>query len=189
MERYGSLGMLLDGNGGGGGGGELPPGFRFHPTDEELISYYLLRKVLDGGFSGARAIAEIDLNKCEPWELEDKACKATGEKEWYFYSLRDRKYPTGLRTNRATGAGYWKATGKDREIRSARSGALVGMKKTLVFYRGRAPKGQKTQWVMHEFRLEGSFAYQFFSNNTTRVKTPFFHSLHFLVHFKQDISS
>ncbi|CAM0910541.1 unnamed protein product [Alopecurus aequalis] len=167
MERYGSLGMRLDG-GGGGGGGELPPGFRFHPTDEELITYYLLRKVLDGSFSGARAIAEIDLNKCEPWELQDKACKATGEKEWYFYSLRDRKYPTGLRTNRATGAGYWKATGKDREIRSARSGALVGMKKTLVFYRGRAPKGQKTQWVMHEFRLEGTFAYQFFSNNTTR---------------------
>ncbi|KAK1610170.1 hypothetical protein QYE76_033843 [Lolium multiflorum] len=167
MDRYGSLGMLLDG-GGGAGSGELPPGFRFHPTDEELISYYLLRKVLDHGFSGARAIAEIDLNKCEPWELQDKACRATAEKEWYFYSLRDRKYPTGLRTNRATSAGYWKATGKDREIRSARSGALVGMKKTLVFYRGRAPKGQKTQWVMHEFRLEGTFAYQFFSNNTTR---------------------
>uniref|UniRef100_A0ACD5ZRY4 Uncharacterized protein n=1 Tax=Avena sativa TaxID=4498 RepID=A0ACD5ZRY4_AVESA len=170
MERYGgSLGMLLDG-GGGGGAGDLPPGFRFHPTDEELISYYLLRKVLDPNFSGARAIAEIDLNKCEPWELQDKAWnnKATGEKEWYFYSLRDRKYPTGLRTNRATGAGYWKATGKDREIRSNRSGALVGMKKTLVFYRGRAPKGQKTQWVMHEFRLEGTFAYQFFSNNNTR---------------------
>ncbi|KAM3211995.1 hypothetical protein ACQJBY_065227 [Aegilops geniculata] len=163
MERYGSLGMRLD-----GGGGDLPPGFRFHPTDEELITYYLLRKVVDCGFSGARAIAEIDLNKCEPWELPDKACKTTAEKEWYFYSLRDRKYPTGLRTNRATGAGYWKATGKDREIRSARNGALVGMKKTLVFYRGRAPKGQKTQWVMHEFRLEGVYAYHFLPNNTTR---------------------
>ena len=173
MERYGSLSMRLD----GGGEGELPPGFRFHPTDEELIAYYLLHKVVDSSFSGARAITEIDLNKCEPWELQDKACRAaTGEnKEWYFYSLRDRKYPTGLRTNRATGAGYWKATGKDREIRSARTGALVGMKKTLVFYRGRAPKGQKTQWVMHEFRLEGTFAYHFCSNNTTRVTPHFFY--------------
>jgi len=93
-----------------------------------------------------------------------------GEKEWYFYSLRDRKYPTGLRTNRATVAGYWKATGKDREIRSGRSGALVGMKKTLVFYRGRAPKGHKTHWVMHEFRLDGTYAYHFLPTST-RVKT------------------
>lgn len=46
----------------------LPPGFRFHPTDEELITYYLLKKVLDSKFTG-RAIAEVDLNKCEPWEL------------------------------------------------------------------------------------------------------------------------
>ncbi|KAL5224880.1 hypothetical protein ABZP36_011519 [Zizania latifolia] len=158
MERCGVLmGGRLD------SGGELPPGFRFHPTDEELITYYLLRKVVDGSFNG-RAIAEIDLNKCEPWELPEKA--KMGEKEWYFYSLRDRKYPTGLRTNRATGAGYWKATGKDREIRSGRTGALVGMKKTLVFYRGRAPKGQKTQWVMHEYRLDGSYAYHFLSSST-----------------------
>nr|QSD99901.1 NAC family transcription factor [Melilotus albus] len=131
----------------------LLPGFRFHPTDEELISHYLYKKVIDTNFS-ARAIGEVDLNKSEPWDLP---CKAKmGEKEWYFFCVRDRKYPTGLRTNRATEAGYWKATGKDKEI--YRGKTLVGMKKTLVFYKGRAPKGEKSNWVMHEFRLEGKFS-------------------------------
>lgn len=132
---------------------DLPPGFRFHPTDEELITHYLSKKVTDGNFN-ARAIGEVDLNKCEPWDLPWRA--KMGEKEWYFFCVRDRKYPTGLRTNRATDAGYWKATGKDKEIYRAKT--LVGMKKTLVFYKGRAPKGEKTNWVMHEYRLEGKFS-------------------------------
>lgn len=53
---------------------ELPPGFRFHPTDEELISHYLSPKVLDSAFT-ARAIGEVDLNKCEPWDLPCKSLK------------------------------------------------------------------------------------------------------------------
>ncbi|WVZ91227.1 hypothetical protein U9M48_037426 [Paspalum notatum var. saurae] len=79
---------------------------------------------------------------------------SVGPREWYFFSLKDRKYATGQRTNRATVSGYWKATGKDRAV--ARRGALVGMRKTLVFYQGRAPKGRKTEWVMHEYRMEGA---------------------------------
>lgn len=46
----------------------LPPGFRFHPSDEELITYYLVNKISDASFTG-RAIADVDLNKCEPWDL------------------------------------------------------------------------------------------------------------------------
>lgn len=55
----------------GGEGGKdekLPPGFRFHPTDEELITYYLINKISDANFTG-RAVADVDLNKCEPWDL------------------------------------------------------------------------------------------------------------------------
>ncbi|KAK8622533.1 hypothetical protein V6N13_117443 [Hibiscus sabdariffa] len=128
---------------------ELPPGFRFHPRDEELVCDYLVKKA--ASTDTLQLMIEVDLNKCEPWDIPETA--AVGEKEWYFYSKRDRKYATGLRTNRATCSGYWKATGKDRAILS--KGKLVGMRKTLVFYQGRAPKGTKTDWVMHEFRLEG----------------------------------
>ncbi|KAL8545980.1 hypothetical protein ACS0TY_005914 [Phlomoides rotata] len=134
---------------------QLPPGFRFHPTDEELVTRYLSPKVLDSSFNST-AIGEVDLNKVEPWDLPWKA--KFGEKEWYFFCVRDRKYPNGSRANRATCTGYWKATGKDKEI--FRANKLVGMKKTLVFYRGRAPKGEKTNWVMHEYRLQGNNSFQ-----------------------------
>lgn len=46
----------------------LPAGFRFHPTDEELITCYLINKISDSNFTG-RAITDVDLNKCEPWDL------------------------------------------------------------------------------------------------------------------------
>ena len=74
-----------------------------------------------------------------------------GEKEWYFFSPRDRKYPNGSRPNRVAGSGYWKATGTDKVIST--EGRRVGIKKALVFYVGKAPKGTKTNWIMHEYRL------------------------------------
>ncbi|XP_078428750.1 NAC domain-containing protein 21/22-like [Wolffia australiana] len=136
---------------------KLPPGFRFHPRDEELICDYLARRIAGAGHGdGVPLMVDVDLNKCEPWDLPEAAC--VGSKEWYFYSLRDRKYATGQRTNRATVSGYWKATGKDRQVQDPRRGGLVGMRKTLVFYQGRAPRGKKTDWVMHEFRMEGPVA-------------------------------
>lgn len=79
------------------------------------------------------------------------------QNEWYFFSHKDKKYPTGTRTNRATTAGFWKATGRDKSIHLSNS-KRIGMRKTLVFYTGRAPHGQKTDWIMHEYRLDDEYS-------------------------------
>lgn len=132
-------------------GATLPPGFRFYPSDEELVCHYLHKKVANDE-SLKCTLVDVDLHTCEPWQLPEVAkLNAT---EWYFFSFRDRKYATGYRTNRATTSGYWKATGKDRVVVQAKTREVVGMRKTLVFYLSRAPNGIKTGWIMHEFRLE-----------------------------------
>ncbi|XP_049389810.1 NAC domain-containing protein 2 [Solanum stenotomum] len=129
----------------------LPPGFRFHPTDEELIIYYLRNQATSRPCPSS-IIPEVDVYKFDPWELPEKA--EFGEKEWYFFTPRDRKYPNGVRPNRAAVSGYWKATGTDKAIYSGTK--YVGIKKALVFYKGKPPKGIKTDWIMHEYRLSES---------------------------------
>ncbi|KAL4621590.1 hypothetical protein ACB092_06G239800 [Castanea dentata] len=128
----------------------LAPGFRFHPTDEELVIYYLKRKVCGKPFR-INAISEVDIYKSEPWDLADKSGLKTRDQEWYFFSALDKKYGNGARMNRATNKGYWKATGNDRPVHH--ESRTAGLKKTLVFHSGRAPDGTRTNWVMHEYRL------------------------------------
>ncbi|XP_068658181.1 NAC domain-containing protein 105-like [Aristolochia californica] len=132
----------------------VPPGFRFHPTEEELVGYYLTRKINSQSID-LGVISDVDLYRIEPWDLQDR-CKLGYEEqsEWYFFSHKDKKYPTGTRTNRATTAGFWKATGRDKIVLSKHK--IIGMRKTLVFYKGRAPNGRKTDWIMHEYRLQTS---------------------------------
>ncbi|KAG6573857.1 NAC domain-containing protein 78, partial [Cucurbita argyrosperma subsp. argyrosperma] len=128
----------------------LAPGFRFHPTDEELVSYYLKRKVSGKPFR-FDAISDVDIYKSEPWDLPGKSKLKSRDLEWYFFSALDKKYGNSSRTNRATEKGYWKTTGKDRPVRH--NARTVGMKKTLVYHIGRAPRGARTNWVMHEYKL------------------------------------
>ncbi|KAJ4960837.1 hypothetical protein NE237_020747 [Protea cynaroides] len=129
---------------------KLPPGFRFHPTDEELVLLYLKRKVFSCPLP-ASIIPEVDVCKHDPWDLPGDS-----KQERYFFSTKEAKYPNGNRWNRATGSGYWKATGIDRQIVASKTNHVVGIKKTLVFYRGKPPRGSRTDWIMHEYRLAGA---------------------------------
>ncbi|KAE8691731.1 NAC domain-containing protein 74, putative isoform 2 [Hibiscus syriacus] len=88
------------------------PGFRFSPTDVELISYYL-RKKLHGYDKCVEVIPEIEICRYEPWDLP----------------------------------------GKERNVKSGSN--VIGTKRTLVFHTGRAPRGERTEWIMHEYCMNG----------------------------------
>ncbi|KAL9442445.1 hypothetical protein AB3S75_020870 [Citrus x aurantiifolia] len=129
----------------------FPPGYRFKPHDIELLVQYLRRKRMNEPLPPNR-IKEVHLYKFNPDTLSEKY-KPFGENEWYFFTPRERKYKNGTRPNRAAGDGIWKATGADKPIKNDE--VVVGFKKALVFYMGKPPRGDKTEWIMHEFRLEG----------------------------------
>ncbi|XP_006644021.1 NAC domain-containing protein 74-like isoform X1 [Oryza brachyantha] len=129
----------------------LPPGFGFHPKDTELISHYLKKKV-HGQQIEHDIIPVVDIYKHEPWDLPEKCNVPTQDNKWHFFAARDRKYPNGARSNRATVAGYWKSTGKDRTIKMGKR--TIGTKKTLVFHEGRPPSGRRTEWIMHEYYID-----------------------------------
>nr|UNP37106.1 NAC family transcription factor [Larix gmelinii var. olgensis] len=140
----------------------LPPGFRFHPTDEELVCYYLRGKVSESTSKSKsksksktvylNAITDIDLYKYDPSDLPAMSYLQGGDRQWFFFTEGNRKkYSNGSRKNRATEGGHWKTTCKDRPVLSESS--LVGMKKTLVFLRGRSPHAVRTNWMMYEYRL------------------------------------
>ncbi|KAK4264178.1 hypothetical protein QN277_025387 [Acacia crassicarpa] len=126
-------------------------GFRFQPTDEELLTHFLYKKTNNANFSHI-AITEVVIQEFEAWDLPWLA--KMGDYEWYFFCQRISRNQDGSKANRATEDGYWKSTGNDANIND-REGNLIGKKKTLVFYMGGPPTGVKTDYVMHEYRLAG----------------------------------
>ncbi|GAU40120.1 hypothetical protein TSUD_389700 [Trifolium subterraneum] len=124
----------------------LPPGFRFDPTDEELVVHFLQRKTTLLPCH-PHVIPDLHLYSYDPWQLHGRAL-LEGEK-WYYYSRRT--------PNRVTDNGYWKATGMEEAVISSTNNKKVGMKKHLVFHVGESPASSiKTNWIMQEFCLSDS---------------------------------
>ncbi|KAF5450534.1 hypothetical protein F2P56_030873 [Juglans regia] len=129
---------------------KVRPWMRFNPPKDQLIDFFLRAKIT-GNDELVDFIPEAQCCKWEPWEL--KACLdscgiQTAYSECWFFSPLDLKHRSGNRSNRATNAGFWKVTGKDKIIMSDLG--MIGKKKYLVFYRGRG-KGEKTNWKIHEY--------------------------------------
>ncbi|KAJ7971622.1 putative NAC domain-containing protein [Quillaja saponaria] len=135
-----------------------PTGFRFYPTEEELVSFYLhnklegnredLNRVLD------RVIPVANIYAYNPWDLPQISGEVSyGDTEqwFFFFQSKTRSEARGGRPNRLTITGYWKATGSPNHVYSSNN-RIIGSKKTMVFCIGRAPNGTKTEWKMNEYK-------------------------------------
>ncbi|KAL9397125.1 hypothetical protein Peur_011378 [Populus x canadensis] len=133
-----------------------PVGFRFHPTEEEIICYYLKHKMNGRDSLVDDHIGEVDLYRRDPWELPDSARKKSDDRVWYYFCRLDYKHSNSKRASRETKNGFWKSTGKVRDIKAKRKNEVIGTKRTLVFHY-RCPDSKKvvgTSWVIHEFHAE-----------------------------------
>ncbi|GAB4833352.1 hypothetical protein Ancab_031596 [Ancistrocladus abbreviatus] len=108
---------------------EIPVGYRFYPTEEELI--FFLRQKLDGAqLDLDRLIPALDIYDYNPWDLPQhsgEVCRGDAQlKEWYFFIPAQEREARGGRPNRLTQTGYWKATGSPGWVFSSDNRIIAG---------------------------------------------------------------
>uniref|UniRef100_A0A1S8ADB3 NAC domain containing protein n=1 Tax=Citrus limon TaxID=2708 RepID=A0A1S8ADB3_CITLI len=131
-------------------------GFRFYPTDEQIILLLTMKRRDPAGFS-VRTIKEIDLYSFEPWELPCHSEIQSEEEVWYFFCEPCYKNAESKRVRRRTKEGYWKKTGRGSNIKRKYKTEVIGTKKILSFSRDdAAAEKDKTEWVIHEIAVENS---------------------------------
>ncbi|PQQ20981.1 NAC domain-containing protein 68 [Prunus yedoensis var. nudiflora] len=124
--------------------------------DNESIQLFrcFLKRMMQG--KASQSIPEIDVYKYEPWDLAELMFPDSPyqPRAWFSFSRPDYKYANSPRCNRATGKGFWKITGKPRQVKSRQLPKSVTCKKrTLTFHEGRVSKSRNTGWVRQEYYL------------------------------------
>ncbi|KAL4592162.1 hypothetical protein LXL04_005148 [Taraxacum kok-saghyz] len=130
----------------------IPVGYRFFPTDRELIKYFLMKKIKNEVIPENKII-DVDIYQNHPERIVENHPEVT-EGHWYFFSSRIRRYTNGKRPARTAGPGYWKATGSEKEVLDD-DGTVIGSKISLDYRVGKQPNGIKTNWLMKEYVVEG----------------------------------
>ncbi|XVF65445.1 hypothetical protein PTKIN_Ptkin09bG0249700 [Pterospermum kingtungense] len=128
-------------------------GFRFSPTDEELIQ--ILNQKISGNtdMEPLDFIVERNIYELEPQDLQWTQSVALNKNEKYYYCKRESD------SREVTGRGWWKATSHVKTI--CADGGVVGYKRPLSFHRFKDNQRKrkdaiKTDWIMHEYGLQSS---------------------------------
>ncbi|GAY37097.1 hypothetical protein CUMW_280270 [Citrus unshiu] len=129
----------------------VPKGFRFNPTDEELI------QILESKVSGQQMPLHFSfIVERKLYELEPQQLQSLPENERYCYCMREND------SREVSGRGWWKATSHVKKIYATNNNGscadVIGYKRPLTFHKfknnGRNRSNAiKTNWIMHEYTL------------------------------------
>ncbi|KAL1220313.1 NAC domain-containing protein 5 [Cardamine amara subsp. amara] len=127
-----------------------PVGYRFRPTDEEIVDHYLLPKNLESDTSYVDGvISTVDICSFDPWDLSSQSRIKSKDQVRYYFGRKESKYNRGGQQRRKTKSGFWKKTGVTLNITRKRGNReKIGEKRVLVFHFN---GGSKSDWVMHEY--------------------------------------
>lgn len=135
----------------------FPPGCRFYPSEEEILSYYLANKTANSnGDDGYNLIKELDLYDFEPQQLPENACYAYGFRGRKRHCFCYCKARVREENRRKAKNGYWRRTGTVKKIMAVNRGekSVLGTRKGFVFYLGNSLKSVvRTDWVLYEYQL------------------------------------
>ncbi|XP_056859114.1 NAC domain-containing protein 5-like [Raphanus sativus] len=134
-------------------------GFRFRPTDEEIVGHYVRPKNLESNTSHVDEVMNtVDIYSFDPWELPCKSRIKSTEEVWYFFGCKKNQRHMHNKQSRRTRSGFWSKTGVTTEITRKRGGGdreKIGEKRVFVFRSNSkilgGPSKSKSDWVMHEY--------------------------------------
>ncbi|CAB4267927.1 unnamed protein product [Prunus armeniaca] len=147
---------------------DVPIGFKFRPSDDELLRYYLLNKVSGTPFKYSNVVPEFNLyGKKEPWDIWNDFGGQNLEKgeDLYFFTKLKLVTGKGSRVARTIGNGTWKGEDKGTTVRDpAKKNTPLGLCKRFRYENEKSD--QHGCWIMHEYSLHPSLVKPQSNSNT-----------------------
>ncbi|KAL6646836.1 hypothetical protein ACP70R_015530 [Stipagrostis hirtigluma subsp. patula] len=133
----------------------LPPGFRFRPSDEELVELFLLPRARGHPALYLGVVIDDDTAaSARPWELLERHGQADGEGGFFFVRSRNSDAKAGARQDRhCDGGGTWRGQKRVYHDLLVDGEKIEWSKNNLSLQLGQGKKSGSSGWVMHEYTI------------------------------------